>query len=156
MGNQSAMHHQLTMQKVGSQLRHHLSPSLSLSSRLSSSQQQKYQPQHLSAVPSELLVTTSGAAVSNSDGGPINHLRNISATLFNRNLGNHQTNVRTKTLYCGSDLPNPNIDNFVNGGRLPNHYIPELTSGSFTLGHNLQEHPRMLVINNGDNGNVVG
>jgi hypothetical protein len=143
------------MQKVGSQLRHHLSPALSLSSTLSSTQQQKYQPQHLSAVPSELLVTASGAAVSNSDGGPINHLRNMSATLFNRNLGNHQTNVRTKTLYCGGDLPNPNIDNFVNGGRLPNHYIPELTSGSFTLGHNLQEHPRMLVIDNGDNGNVV-
>ena len=39
----------------------------------------------------------------------------------------------------------------VNSGRLPNHYIPELPSGSFTIGHNLQEHPRMLVINNGDN-----
>ena len=156
LGNQSAIHHQLTLHKVGTQLRHHLSPALSLSSTLSSNQQQKYQPQQLSAVPSELLVTASGAATSNSEGGPINHLKNISATLFNRNPGHHQSNVRTKTLYCGGgDLHNSNIDNFVNVGRLPNHYIPELTSGSFTLGHNLQQNPRMLVINNGENGNPV-
>ena len=151
LGNQSAIHHQLTLQKVGTQLRHHLSPALSLSSTLSSNQQQKYQPQHLNAVPSELLVTASGASIPNGDGGPINHLRNISATLFNRNPGNHQTNVRTKPLYCGGELPGSKIDDLVNSGRLPNHYIPELPSGSFTIGHNLQEHPRMLVINNGDN-----
>ena len=140
------------MQKVGTQLRHHLSPALSLTSTLSSNQQHKYQPQHLNAVPSELLVTASGASIPNGDGGPINHLRNISATLFNRNPGNHQSNVRTKPLYCGGELPTSKIDNLVNSGRLPNHYIPELSSGSFTIGHNPQEHPRMLVINNGDNG----
>ena len=159
--NHSAIHHQLTLQKVGTQLRHHLSPALSLSSTLSSTpqQQQKYQPQHLSAIPSELIVTSSGTALTNgSESGPINHLRNISATLFNRNCGNNQSSVRTKPLYCG-DIPDSHIENFVNGGvgRLPNHYIPELTSGSLTMGHNLQQHPRMLVINNVENGsNVVG
>ena len=161
IGNgQSAIHHQLTLQKVGSQLRHHLSPAISLTSTLSS-QQQKYQPQHLSAVPSELLVTASGTAVSNRAGGPVNHLRNISSTLFNRNQGHHQANIHTKTLYCGSGGPgditnstmvssNNNFGCSVN--RLPNHYIPELPSGSFTLGHNRLEHPRMLVIDNGENG----
>ena len=132
LGNQSAIHHQLTLQKVGTQHRHHLSPALSLTSTLSSNQQQKYQPQHLNAVPSELLVTASGASIPNGDGGPINHLRNISATLFNRNPGNHQTNVRTKPLYCGGELPGSKIDDLVNSGRLPNHYIPELPSGSYT------------------------